>query len=507
MTSAADRLVTVRQLYRRRGGETRTTGELVYAVYAGVLVTVLLGVPAFGALASAVAQPAVVQAVAVAEAGRAVAGVGGVGLAAFAALGATRGPALLSPFLLSVLAGNDLPRHRTLLRPFVIATVVLALAATAVAVLLGGALVLAGVSTAAATACFAVAAASFGVQAAVVWLTGQRLGSTRASVLAGALLTATLLTLLVPGAALLTPWGWLGLSWPVGAARVDWAPALLGVTALIAAGFVPVLLDGLRGPALLSQAQRWHAAEIATGAADYTGALATYRAKPQRGRSWRAVTGTRLWPRFFLRDLLGTLRTPGRLVVGTASLVLGGFVTAHGLAPSDFPAWAPIATGAGISYAGLGVLADGFRHAADTAAAPPLYRYSTAQLYGLHALLPSFLAVACTVLGASIAASVWAAPRSLLGVGLLAVFLLTVRAYDSAKGPLPPSLLTPVPTPGGDLSSALVLAWQADAVLISVITASAALATGASTVAVIAIFAVAILGLVALTRQRLRNLP
>lgn len=52
---------------------------------------------------------------------------------------------------------------------------------------------------------------------------------------------------------------------------------------------------------------------------------------------------------------------------------------------------------------------------------------------------------------------------------LLSVFTVTVRVYDSEKGPLPILLLMSIVTPVGDLSVLNVPLWQADAVLLALI--------------------------------------
>lgn len=505
MPNATERLCTMRRLYRRRS-EGRTTGDMAYAVYAIVLGIAVVAVPAIHALFQALAHPVVLPVLEASATGQAVTLVGGVGLAAFAAVGAVRGPALLSPFLLTVFAGTDMGRHRTLLHPFLAATIALTTTIAALAVLVSSVLVLAGTTTPASGFWFTLAATAYGVLSSVVWLAGQCLGSARAWTLSALILAAVLLTWVFPSSAVLAPWGWLGLSWPPEASPGWWPPTLLGLAALVAAGLIPKLLNALRGPVLLEQAHRWQTAEIATGTADFAGALATYRAKPRVGRYWDAVTRTRIMTRFFLRDLTGILRTPGRFVAGTAFLLLGGYITALTYIPAEVPAWIPAAVGATISYAALGVFTDGLRHAAETAAAPPLYRYSTAGLYGLHATLPTLWAIACTTIGLSLAPT--ETDLALLSsMGCLALFVVAARVYDSAKGPLPPMLLTPISTPAGDLSGLMVLAWQADALLIVAITTAAILtATGASALAVTGLFLLAAMTMVALTRQRLRNL-
>src|SRR5699024_12821792 len=56
---------------------------------------------------------------------------------------------------------------------------------------------------------------------------------------------------------------------------------------------------------------------------------------------------------------------------------------------------------------------------------------------------------------------------------LLALVLVAARARDAAKGPMPLSLMTPIPTPQGDLSVLSVLVWQADALLLAMLAGAA----------------------------------
>ncbi len=80
-----------------------------------------------------------------------------------------------------------------------------------------------------------------------------------------------------------------------------------------------------------------------------------------------------------------------------------------------------------------------------------------------------------------------AVPGSPPGQPLLLLLAVAVRAYDSAKGPLPLLLLTPVPSPLGDLSSVTVSIWEADALIITTVAGAAAVAmAGASPVRLLA---------------------
>ena len=91
--------------------------------------------------------------------------------------------------------------------------------------------------------------------------------------------------------------------------------------------------------------------------------------------------------------------------------------------------------------------------------------------------------------------------------GATAAVGLAAGVWEAAKGTMPLSLATPIPTPQGDLSVLVMLAWQADSVIAPLLGAAllllvlplgpaALLGAAAATVAV----------LVLLTRGRLQDL-
>ena len=98
---------------------------------------------------------------------------------------------------------------------------------------------------------------------------------------------------------------------------------------------------------------------------------------------------------------------------------------------------------------------------------------------------------------------------AILVVVATTLVLVLIRAYDSAKGLLPIALLTtPIPSPVGDPTVLLILAWQADALLMASITGAvivAQVATG-NLGAVIILLACAIAALLWLTKRRLTAL-
>lgn len=122
-----------------------------------------------------------------------------------------------------------------------------------------------------------------------------------------------------------------------------------------------------------------------------------------------------------------------------------------------------------ILFAGLGPLTDGIRHAASVAADFPLYGISDEYLLVNHALFPLAVtivvlltvAVVCSVVAGIIASAPIA---SSLALGLLT---LIARVSNALKGPLPPVLLTPIPTPMGDLGAAMRMTWALDGLLLA----------------------------------------
>jgi hypothetical protein len=210
--------------------------------------------------------------------------------------------------------------------------------------------------------------------------------------------------------------------------------------------------------------------------------MGEFRAVPRRGRGLAAFgrgghsrrgVGS-LLAMFARRDLAGSLRTPARFALACAGCLGFGLLIAVAVGASGVAVWIAACAAAIVGFLALGVWSDGFRHAAEVAAAPPLYGVSTLRLIGLHAVLPAVGGVLFSVLGVVVGAivlglAVWSlALWSAIAASVLSVLLLVlVRVYDSAKGPLPQELMAPIPTPAGDASALVVAVWQADAVIIA----------------------------------------
>lgn len=483
VTETAERLTTLRGLGGRRSGT-----QVVYVLYVALLVTALLGAPVVRGVVLTLAEPPLAALLRAPGSPLVVAASCGVLLAAALAGGTVRGPVLLTP-VRALLASTDLPRRRTLRGALLAPVVVLVAAAVAVASLLGGALVLSGAATPASGVVFVVASAAFAAVSGVVWLAGQVLAGDHpglAALAAGALVAATALTSAVPGLGVLAPWGWLSLTWPGVPGPGRWPLATLCVAACAALAGAPALLDHLHAAVLLDQSGRWQAARTAASTGDLATALTTFRTGPRRGRARRAVVAAPAPVRYLVRDLVGASRTPGRTAVATAALVTSGLLTALATTVGTPASWALATLGATVGFAALGVFSDGFRHVAAAAGSTRTYGYGTAARYALHAMLPLVWGAVCAGAGAAVAVVTGTTagtttPLVLTTAVAVGVVLVAVRAYDSARGPLPLALLAPIPTPdGGNLSGLFVALWQVDAVLVAALASAVVVAAMAA---------------------------
>jgi len=502
---AEARLRAVRATYRARG--ERRAGDLGYAVYVAGFVALVAAAPAARALLLALTAPDALRALHAPQAASVTGVVAGAALAALAILGTVRGPAHYPAFVAFLVTETDLPRHLVLRRPFAVSTAVLAAGAALVSAVPVVALALGGQIAWAECLPPIAGAGAFGVVAAVVWAAGQRLGRGRAWMLSAGIAAAVGVTGVAPALLPATPWGWLALLHPT-ADRTEsgWPLAALCVAAVAALVASRWLLAGMPGRELVQQAQRWESAASAATSGDPALALSTFRALPAVGRAWNAVaTRAPLAAVFWRRDLVGAARTPVRFAGATLGLLAAGAATA---AAASLPetGWVLGAAAALLAFAALGALGDGLRHAAEAFGAPQLYGLSRVSLVAHHAAFPLSAGLAIMLVGAGVAVAL-GSPATGLGLAAsVAATVLLARVFDGAKGPLPPVLLAPIPTPVGDMSGAVVLVWQVDAVLLVAIAGAAVLAAfeggGAPAAVVVAAGAATSILLLAVFRYR-----
>ncbi|MDR6199393.1 hypothetical protein QE374_001302 [Microbacterium sp. SORGH_AS428] len=451
-------------LWRQRGARS---GELAFTVYLLAMVALVAVAPVVRAVWLGAAGPGGLALFADPRAPRVIALVAAVIWAAALAAGPSRGPALRPPALSYALGASAIPRSRAFLGPVLTAGILSIGLWTAAAVLAGGSLAANGMASATAVAGFVAAGALGGAVTVCAWLLGQALP--RLALPAAAfVLCLGALAVAVPAAGVATPMGWVAAVYPLGGATGGLIP--LTVLALALAASVPWLLDRLRTDDLLAQASRADAAQTSIAGLDLGQASELYRARPAHGRRLRALASRGpLWSVVLRRDAVGSLRTPLRLALGATALALAGVLAVLALVPGT-PTLLLGAVAGLLSFAGLGPVTDGIRHAASAAADVPLYGVADATLVAWHALFPLVVAVALATLAAGLAVTVVPVANgasAVLVAVLGALMALALRLASALKGPMPPALLAPVPTPMGDPMAGVRLVWALDAVVLA----------------------------------------
>ncbi len=388
-------------------------------------------------------------------------------------LGRLRGPALLPPFLLYAVANSGMKRSLALRRPVIQAAAWASLLSVSVAGFSSAALLTSGHAGILGILGFLGAALTAGIIGALLALVGQALPRTATCIGIGIIAVASLGGT-SPRSSPFLPWAWAGAAYPVEGAGAECALLpLAGLTALalVLIVFTSRMLNSLNFHQLGSQAAKWDAVVTFSSTLDFSLAATVYRAGPRFGSRIRAVrTCSHLAMTFLVRDAIGLLRTPVRLVVALGMTIASGVL----LSTASITASSAVlpATGAAlVLYLATGVLGQGLQHAAHVAADYPLYGISDRTLVVYHALFPFFvsaLLVSATVVACS-AGSVGVLGTPVLETLALVVLILLTRLGAALKGPLPPRLLTPIETPAGDLSIVAQLAWAFGELLLAIL--------------------------------------
>ena len=236
------------------------------------------------------------------------------------------------------------------------------------------------------------------------------------------------------------------------------------------------LLDQLQGAVLREQAARWESASTLATTGDLAGASGEFRAPPSAGRRLPAIGRRPLVLLYARRDAVAWLRSPERQAAG----VLAGLASAALLAAStqlSGPlAWGAVLAGSLVMWGASSAPVDGIRHGIHTLGAPSLLGQTAAMQVLLHTPAPTVLLGVLGVLGGGaglLLAGGAGEPGAVLLPTLLALVMVAGRARDAAKGPMPLSLMTPMPTAQGDLSVIPMLLWQADGLLLALLAGTA----------------------------------
>lgn len=443
---------------------SRSSGERAYLVYLTAMVGLVVGVPFVRAVTLGVATiPAF-------SADRQVLAVllvcTGLWLAALAA-GRERGPALYPPALTHVLAVGPVPRIGAFGRPVARAIAVLAVAAGAVTGVSVASRVAAGSVSVEAAVRFIGAGVAAGVIAGVLWLAGQAAARFVSATSAGVIVVLGVGAVTWPEAFGWSPGALVAAVYPV--SGVD-RPALLVVVALAAVSLiaVPWLLRGLRYADLVEQAERWDAAQGLALSADLGAIGDRYRARPSWGRRWTAVRPSgSVTAMLVRRDAIATFRTPLRALVGLIALTAAGALTTWAVTIPQ-TVWVAAGPAGLLAYAGAGALTDGVRHVAAVVRSAPLYGIGDRSLMIARLWAPLVLGTVAVLVGVAIVAESGTWMRPALSAVLLAWVAVLARSADALKGPMPVSLLSPMPTPMGDFSALNRAIWVFDAALVMV---------------------------------------
>ena len=529
-----------------REARRRPTADTSYAVYLALLIVLVAVVPIVRAGWLFVTDP--VNAVALTSAATmpVIAGVVGLVWAAAVIAGRLRGPVVFTPFLAHALTTSPVPQRRAFARQAWMSVVTLsvagalcgatlaaaAAAASAAAVTSAAASAIASPSAVVYPSAAALAAApsvsvatpeialgvalaasvgaACGIVAALLWLVGQAVPP-RWSALAIGVLAA--LSTAAFGA---QAWGFsfgpalvtstLAALAAVGAHPLAAPGALLAALTLLAV--VPLLLSRLEPRVVLGQSLRWEAVRLHTSTLELSASVATYQSVPRAGRRRFAIGGrARSLPAIIVRrDAVAALRTPGRLAIGVLVLLAcGALIT--GAAVVAPPAWMLGAIAGVAAYAAAGPLSDGLRHAVEAASALPLYGTSDSALLLLHTLFPALAVGLVVATGAVLVTAFWPPAGALPLVSIAAAIIVALgavvlRLMNALKPPLPLALLTPIPTPAGDMAALNRVIWALDGVLLAGLLGAAASLSATAILAPLAVVAVA--GLIARRRWAVR---
>ncbi|AZZ56853.1 hypothetical protein [Rathayibacter iranicus] len=466
----ADALRLARSIIRTRAGRP-STGDTVYGIYVTVFVAGVVVFPIVRAAMIGLAMPRIVvfatENLTTERISIALAVITGLVFL----LGRVRGPVVPSEPYIETIVVSPLPRSLTLRRPYTAGRMTLLAILLLLAVVLVGGAAIAAPADPLGILLFFVGFAAWAWLLSLAWLAGQWSGPRRRAVAVGLAIAIVIQAgiALLPAAAgsvsWISPWGWAASLWSAldGVTMAHGIAVALLVLALGSQLLLPAMLDQLGREDLADQARRWNAVFSLALTGDVKSAANRLKAPPRLGRHWHWPAPSGAAGAIVLRDLLGIARFPARGFVGLVTTVGLGATTTLGLREGE-GAQLVTATAALSLYFAIGVWCEGLRLFGSTVGGSSPYGISSTMQAGLHLVVPILIGVPLASAGAVVVASGTVLP--VIWTTLLAVFAVAVQAFSALKGALPVSLLTPVPSPIGDLSVVNVAVWLADAVTV-----------------------------------------
>jgi hypothetical protein len=383
-------------------------------------------------------------------------------------VGATRGPAVLPPFLAYAWTTGPVPGRLIFGRSFARLGVLLGAIFGVIAGAVAASLKALGRTDSGGIVLFGASGVAIGVIAAALWLAGE-CWPHRTPMLGVAIWVVGAVGLAVPPLRLWSPWAWTMGSYP--GVPPGWGIGATFVFAGAVACMLPFLLNRLDGDTVGRQSALWELAVAHSVSLDLRSASSTFQARPRLGRRLRAVVASRQMDAvFFVRGVVGAIRAPARLSRGFALLGASGFVS--GMAGADAIYSFALAAGAGVlAYAGLAVVTDSVYHAAQVVSDLPLFGISDGRLLRAQLLFPALVSTVASLSGVLVACSVLSTFELGPVTAALTVTLLALgaRVSDSLRGPSPTFLLSSAPSAMGDPMPALRILWALDAPILAAV--------------------------------------
>lgn len=483
MTVVQDReyLATARAILRGRVGRP-TAAKTVYKIYETLLLVLIVIFPFARAVMVGLAVPEVAVAVAGSLTLTSMTLALLVLAVAVVVLGRIRGPVVPPAAYIDLVVASPLARSVTLRRAFGRGRLAFVILATFGASLLVGGALFAGPIDLLGAGLFLVATVLSAWQIALLWLVGQLTLPARRATIFVLLLVLGVVALLsaIPAmseiAGWLGPWGWVSQVWQAvhgGIELSTWAALVALVVGLGATRWTARLLDSLSHEDLESQAQRWGTIVSLVVSGDVKSAMNKLKAFPRIGRHWRISFPQSPTLAIVVRDMVGLARFPVRAVFWSIMSVAAGALLSYTFVPASGGSLLAMAAPI-LMYFAIGGWAEGLRFHASTIGASSPSGMSPGRQALMHLIVPTIAAEILVLSGAILMAMM----LPTLDVGVIALwamvlvaFLVIMQSFSAFKGMLPIELLTPVPTPIGDLSFLNVALWLADAVTVVLIVA------------------------------------